>query len=147
MEMYRLTRSKGFGREVKRRIMLGTYALSAGYYEAYYKKACQVRTLIIRDFKSAFTQCDVILMPTTPSPAFKLGEKISDPLDMYLSDIFTIPVNMAGLPGISIPCGFTEKGLPIGMQIIADHFEEEKLIQTSYAFERKTDFRRPLPIG
>ncbi|MEE9612283.1 MAG: Asp-tRNA(Asn)/Glu-tRNA(Gln) amidotransferase subunit GatA [Desulfatiglandales bacterium] len=145
MEMYMSSRSQGFGPEVKRRIMLGTYALSAGYYEAYYKKACQVRTLLLRDFERVFGQCDVVVMPTTPTPAFLLGEKLSDPLQMYLSDVFTIPVNMAGLPGISIPCGFSKDGLPIGLQIIANHFEEEKVIQTAYAFEQSTDFHRKRP--
>lgn len=145
MEMYTSSRSQGFGPEVKRRIMLGTYALSAGYYEAYYKKACQVRTLLLKDFELVFGQCDVVVMPTTPTPAFLLGEKLNDPLQMYLSDIFTIPVNMAGLPGISIPCGFSKDGLPIGLQIIANHFEEEKVIQTAYAFEQNTDFHQKRP--
>jgi aspartyl-tRNA(Asn)/glutamyl-tRNA(Gln) amidotransferase subunit A len=145
MEMYMSSRSQGFGPEVKRRIMLGTYALSAGYYEAYYKKACQVRTLLLRDFERVFGQCDVVVMPTTPTPAFLLGEKLSDPLQMYLSDAFTIPVNMAGLPGISIPCGFSKDGLPIGLQIIANHFEEGKVIQTAYAFEQSTDFHHKRP--
>jgi aspartyl-tRNA(Asn)/glutamyl-tRNA(Gln) amidotransferase subunit A len=145
MKMYRVSRSHGFGPEVKRRIMLGTYALSAGYYDAYYKKACQVRTLLLRDFESVFGHCDVVVMPTTPTPAFLLGEKLSDPLQMYLSDIFTIPVNMAGLPAISIPCGFSKDGLPIGLQIIANHFEEEKLIQSAFAYEQSTDFHHKRP--
>jgi len=145
MEMYRESRSQGFGPEVKRRIMLGTYALSAGYYEAYYRKASQVRTLIREDFQKAFSQCDVLLMPTAPTPAFNLGEKVDDPLQMYLSDIFTIPCNLAGLPGLSLPCGISREGLPIGLQILADHFQEEKIFRVAYTYEENTDFhlRRP----
>lgn len=145
LHMYEQTRSQGFGAEVKRRIMLGTYALSAGYYEAYYKKASQVRTLITRDFQQAFEQCDAIIMPTAPTPAFRLGEKVADPLLMYLSDIFTIPGNLAGLPGLSLPCGFSQEGLPIGLQILANHFQEEKIFQVAYAFEQNTDFHRRKP--
>jgi len=145
LEMYRTTRMQGFGAEVKRRIMIGTYALSAGYYDAYYKKASQVRALIKRDFEEAFKKCDVILTPTTPTPAFKIGEKTDDPLQMYLSDIFTISTNLAGIPGISVPCGFTSGGLPIGVQFLAGHFEEGKLIQVASAYERnaKIEKRRP----
>jgi aspartyl-tRNA(Asn)/glutamyl-tRNA(Gln) amidotransferase subunit A len=146
LEMYLCSRSKGFGQEVKRRIMLGTYALSAGYYEAYYKKACQVRTLLIEDFKAAFEVCDVIVMPTAPTTAFRLGEKVEDPLQMYLSDVFTIPVNMAGLPGISVPCGWDSRGLPVGVQIVSGHFEEEKILRVAYAYERAVSLlgtRRP----
>ncbi|MEN6421144.1 MAG: Asp-tRNA(Asn)/Glu-tRNA(Gln) amidotransferase subunit GatA [Smithella sp.] len=145
LEMYRTTRMEGFGAEVKRRIMIGTYALSAGYYDAYYKKASQVRALIKRDFDEAFKTCDVILTPTSPTPAFKIGEKTDDPLQMYLSDIFTISTNLAGIPGISIPCGFTSGGLPIGMQFLAGHFEEGKLIQIASAYEKnaKNEKRRP----
>ncbi len=142
MEMYRCSRSGGFGPEVKRRIMLGTYALSAGYYDAYYKKACQVRTLLIRDFKEAFQQCDLLVMPTAPTTAFKLGEKLDDPLQMYLSDVYTIPVNMAGLPGISIPCGFDAAGLPIGLQMVSAHFQEEMLLHVAHAYERATDHHK-----
>ncbi len=138
MEMYRETRSRGFGAEVKRRIMLGTYALSAGYYDAYYRKAAQVRTLVRRDFEEAFAACDVLLTPTAPTPAFKLGEKVDDPLQMYLSDIFTIPCNLAGLPGLSLPCGFSQDGLPIGLQILGNHFAEEKILQAAYAYEQNT---------
>jgi aspartyl-tRNA(Asn)/glutamyl-tRNA(Gln) amidotransferase subunit A len=145
LEMYKETRLQGFGAEVKRRIMLGTYALSAGYYDAYYRKASQVRTLIGEDFQKAFARCDALVMPTAPTPAFKLGEKVDDPLQMYLSDIFTIPCNLAGLPGLSLPCGFSGEGLPIGLQILADHFQEEKILRVAYAFEQNTDFhtRRP----
>jgi aspartyl-tRNA(Asn)/glutamyl-tRNA(Gln) amidotransferase subunit A len=145
LEMYKETRSQGFGAEVKRRIMLGTYALSAGYYEAYYRKASQVRTLIRKDFQKAFSQCDVLLMPTAPTPAFRLGEKVDDPLQMYLSDIFTIPCNLAGLPGLSLPCGFSLRGLPVGLQILANHFQEEKILRVAYTFEQNTEFHRRKP--
>jgi aspartyl-tRNA(Asn)/glutamyl-tRNA(Gln) amidotransferase subunit A len=145
LDMYKKTRMQGFGAEVKRRIMIGTYALSAGYYDAYYKKASQVRALIKKDFEEAFKKCDVILTPTTPTPAFKIGEKTDDPLQMYLSDIFTISTNLAGIPGISVPCGFTSGGLPIGVQFLAGHFEEGKLIQVASAYEKnaKIEKRRP----
>lgn len=145
LDMYQETRWKGFGAEVKRRIMLGTYALSAGYYDAYYLKASRVRTLIRDDFEKAFEKCDVIVMPTAPTPAFKLGEKVDDPLQMYLSDIFTIPCNLAGIPGLSLPCGFARKGLPIGLQILGNHFQEEKILRTAYAFERNTDYHKRKP--
>jgi aspartyl-tRNA(Asn)/glutamyl-tRNA(Gln) amidotransferase subunit A len=145
MEMYKESRSQGFGAEVKRRIMLGTYALSAGYYEAYYRKASQVRTLIREDFQKAFSQCDVLLMPTAPTPAFKLGEKVDDPLQMYLSDIFTIPCNLAGLPGLSLPCGFSREGLPIGLQILGNHFQEEKIFRVAYTYEQNTEFHLKKP--
>jgi aspartyl-tRNA(Asn)/glutamyl-tRNA(Gln) amidotransferase subunit A len=145
MEMYQETRSEGFGPEVKRRIMLGTYVLSSGYYDAYYRKASQVRTLIKEDFEKAFDQCDVIITPTAPTPAFRLGEKMQDPLQMYLSDIFTISVNLAGVPAISIPCGFSKEGLPIGLQIIGRHLEEEKIIQAAYTFEQNTDHHLKRP--
>ena len=145
LEMYEKTRSQGFGAEVKRRIMLGTYALSAGYYDAYYRKASQVRTLIWQDFQKAFAQCHALLTPPAPSPAFRIGEKANDPLQMYLSDIFTIPCNLAGLPGLSLPCGFTSQGLPIGLQILANHFQEETILRVAYAFEQNTDFHRRKP--
>ncbi len=145
LDMYQNTRSKGFGPEVKRRIMLGTYALSSGYYEAYYKKASQVRTLIMEDFKKGFGVCDVILTPSTPTPPFKIGEKIDDPLQMYLSDVFTIPANLAGLPAISVPCGFSADGLPIGLQLLGNHFAEEKLLRVAYNFELATDFHTKKP--
>src|SRR2546428_601711 len=135
LEMYMKTRQEGFGAEVKRRIMLGTYALSAGYYDAYYGKAQAVRTLIKRDFDEAFKEVDVIVTPTMPTPAFKLGEKIQDPLQMYLSDIYTISVNLTGLPAISLPCGLSSGKLPIGLQIIGRPFEEEKVLRAAYAYE------------
>lgn len=143
IKMYKMTRSAGFGAEVKRRIMIGTYSLSSGYYDAYYKKASQVRALIKKDYSEA--ECDVILTPVTPTPAFKIGEKIGDPLQMYLSDIMTISANLAGIPGISVPCGYTKSGLPIGVQFLAKHFEEGKLIQIASAYEKnsKIEKRRP----
>jgi len=144
-DMYMRTRDEGFGAEVKRRIMLGTYALSAGYYDAYYKKAQQVRTLIRQDFDQAFQQVDVLVAPTAPTPAFKIGEKTDDPLQMYLSDIFTVPVNLAGIPGITIPCGFSSGGLPIGLQIIGKPFGEETLLRVAYAFEQQTEYHRRKP--
>jgi aspartyl-tRNA(Asn)/glutamyl-tRNA(Gln) amidotransferase subunit A len=140
LAMYQRTRATGFGTEVKRRIMLGTYALSAGYYDAYYLKAQKVRTLIRRDFERAFETQDVLVMPTAPTTAFRIGEKTSDPLQMYLSDIFTISVNLAGLPGLSLPCGFDASGLPIGLQIVGRPFEEERVFQAAYAFEQATDW-------
>jgi len=136
INMYRYTRKEGFGAEVKRRIMLGTYSLSSGYYDAYYLKAQKVCRLIFEDFMNAFKQVDLIITPTTPTTAFKLGEKINDPLQMYLSDIFTIPCNLAGLPGISIPCGYDDKGLPIGLQILSSHFNEKLLLQLAYFIEQ-----------
>ncbi|MBN2568296.1 MAG: Asp-tRNA(Asn)/Glu-tRNA(Gln) amidotransferase subunit GatA [Deltaproteobacteria bacterium] len=145
MDMYKLSRSDGFGAEVKRRIMIGTYALSSGYYDAYYKKASQVRALIKRDFETAFDTCDVIVAPVTPTPAFKIGEKIDDPLEMYLNDIFTLSANLAGIPGISVPCGFTKGGLPIGVQFLAPHFGEGKLLQAAYAYELNAHIERRRP--
>ena len=145
LDMYKKSRSTGFGAEVKRRIIIGTYVLSSGYYDAYYKKASQVRALIRRDFDEAFKQCDVILTPTTPTPAFKIGEKTDDPMQMYLSDIFTISTNLAGIPGMSIPCGFSANGLPIGMQFLAGHFKEERLIQIGSAFEKLANLEKRRP--
>jgi aspartyl-tRNA(Asn)/glutamyl-tRNA(Gln) amidotransferase subunit A len=145
IQMYRDTRSKGFGSEVQRRIIIGTYALSAGYYDAYYKKASQVRTLIMRDFAQAFETCDVLLAPVAPTPAFKLGEKLEDPLAMYLSDIYTLPPSLAGIAGMSVPCGFSGQGLPIGLQILGKHFDEEELIRVAYNFEQATDFHTKKP--
>ncbi len=145
LDMYKKTRSAGFGAEVKRRIMLGTYALSSGYYDAYYKKASQVRALIKRDFDRVFTGCDVILTPTTPTAAFRIGEKTDDPMQMYLSDIFTISANLAGIPGISVPCGFTSGGLPIGVQFLAGHFQEGRLIQIARAFEKAANIEKRRP--
>jgi len=146
IDMYCRTRSEGFGNEVKRRIMLGNYALSSGYYDAYYMKASKVRNLIKSDFDVAFEKVDCIMCPTSPVPAFKIGERANNPLEMYLSDIYTIPANLAGIPGISIPCGFSKTGLPIGMQILAKHFEEKKILQIAYAFERETDFHLKKPV-
>jgi len=143
--MYQATRAKGFGAEVKRRIMLGTYALSAGYYDAYYKKALQVRTLIQRDFTDAFTKCDIILTPTSPTAAFRSGEKVEDPLVMYLSDVFTISANLAGLPGISLPCGFNSKGLPIGLQLIGKAFDEQTLLRVTQTYQSQTDWHTKRP--
>jgi len=145
MDMYIRTRAQGFGAEVKRRIMLGTYALSSGYYEAYYRKAQQVRTLIKQDFEDAFKKVDVIATPTTPTAAFKVGEKTADPLQMYLSDIFTISVNLAGVPGISVPCGFTSDNLPVGLQLIGKHFGEESILQVAHAYEQSTDWHKRKP--
>jgi aspartyl-tRNA(Asn)/glutamyl-tRNA(Gln) amidotransferase subunit A len=146
IEMMSKTREEGFGAEVKRRIMIGTYALSAGYYEAYYGKAQKVRTLIRRDFEAAFSKADVILTPTAPTPAFRLGEKTDDPLTMYLSDIFTIPCNLAGIPGISVPCGMSPEGLPIGAQLLGRHFREETLFAAAAAIERALPLPRVAPL-
>ena len=140
-EIYKKSRSEAFGAEVKRRIILGTYVLSSGYYDAYYKKAQQVRTLVMKEFNKAFEKYDVIITPTSPTVAFKLGSKSENPMEMYLSDICTVSVNIAGLPGISIPCGVDSEGMPIGMQIIGNKFCEETIIKTAYAFEQKTKFR------
>ena len=141
IEMYRNTRGRGFGAEVKRRIMLGTYALSAGYYDAYYLRAQKVRTLIARDFTDAFTRADVIVTPTSPTPAFRLGERTQDPLKMYLADIYTVTGSLAGVPGISVPCGKTPDGLPVGMQILGPHFSEERVLQLAHAFEKAGGFK------
>jgi aspartyl-tRNA(Asn)/glutamyl-tRNA(Gln) amidotransferase subunit A len=146
IEMMSKTRAEGFGEEVKRRIMIGTYALSAGYYEAFYGKAQKVRTLIRRDFAKAFEAADVLLTPTAPTPAFRLGEKTGDPLTMYLSDIYTIPCNLAGIPGISVPCGFSAEGLPIGAQLLADSFREETLFTAAGAIERGLPVPRTAPL-
>ena len=135
-EMYRRSRDQGFGSEVKRRIMLGTYALSAGYYDAYYLKAQRVRTLLTRDFEEAFKKVDVIVGPTSPTPAFKLGEKVDDPLAMYLADIYTVTANLAGIPGISIPVGVNQEKLPIGMQILGKHFDEGTILRAAHAYEQ-----------
>ncbi|MEK6660742.1 MAG: Asp-tRNA(Asn)/Glu-tRNA(Gln) amidotransferase subunit GatA [candidate division NC10 bacterium] len=145
LEMYQRSRREGFGPEVKRRVMLGTYALSAGYYDAYYLKAQKVRTLIRRDFEQAFERCEVIATPTSPTPAFKVGEKTENPLQMYLSDIFTISVNLAGLPGMSIPCGFTKAGLPIGFQLIGKPFDEATVLKVAHAYEQATDWHLRKP--
>ena len=136
IEMYKQTRSKGFGAEVKRRILIGTYALSSGYYDAYYKKASQVRTLILNDFKKAFESCDVLISPVTPTAAWKMGENTENPLAIYMSDILTLSANLAGIPGMSVPGGFTADGLPIGVQLQAAHFQEEKLLKTGFNLEK-----------
>ncbi|MFC1704457.1 Asp-tRNA(Asn)/Glu-tRNA(Gln) amidotransferase subunit GatA [Candidatus Omnitrophota bacterium] len=145
IEMYKQTRKEGFGKEAKRRIMLGTYALSAGYYDAYYLRALKVRTLIKNDFDQAFKDVDCIVTPTSPTPAFKIGEKSENPLAMYLSDIFTISANLAGIPAISIPCGFTKKNLPIGLQILAKPFAEEALFKVAYSYEQATEWYKQAP--
>jgi aspartyl-tRNA(Asn)/glutamyl-tRNA(Gln) amidotransferase subunit A len=142
LEMYANTRTQGFGAEVRRRIMLGTYTLSAGYYETYYRKASQVRHLIRQDFETAFEQCQVLATPVSPTPAPRLGEMTADPLTMYLSDIFTISVNLAGIPGLSVPCGFSPAGLPIGLQLLGPPLGEATLLQAAYAFEQATDFHK-----
>ncbi len=143
--MVQTTRAQGFGAEVKRRIMLGTYALSAGYYDAYYKKALQVRTLIQQDFNQAFQHCDVLLTPTSPTVAFKQGEKTDDPLTMYLSDIFTISINLAGLPGLNVPCGFSREGLPIGMQLIGRAYDESSLLKVAHVYQQQTSWHTQTP--
>ncbi|MGN1400292.1 MAG: Asp-tRNA(Asn)/Glu-tRNA(Gln) amidotransferase subunit GatA [Bacillus sp. (in: firmicutes)] len=145
IDMYKNTRAEGFGTEVKRRIMLGTFALSSGYYDAYYKKAQQVRTLIKKDFEDVFENYDVIVGPTTPTPAFRIGEKTNDPLTMYVNDILTIPVNLAGVPGISVPCGLSKEGLPLGLQIIGKHFDESTVYRVAHAFEQATDHHKKRP--
>lgn len=144
IDLYKKTRAEGFGEEVKRRIMLGTFALSSGYYDAYYKKAQKVRTLIKKDFEDVFQKYDVIIGPTTPTPAFKIGENVKDPLTMYANDILTIPVNLAGVPGISIPCGFAD-GLPLGLQIIGKHFDEGTVYKVAHAFEQATNYHKQKP--
>jgi aspartyl-tRNA(Asn)/glutamyl-tRNA(Gln) amidotransferase subunit A len=145
VEVYSKSRQEAFGKEVKRRIMLGTYALSSGYYDAYYLKALKVRNLIRADFVEAFEQCDCIMMPVAPTTAFKIGEKVDDPLQMYLSDIYTIAANLAGIPGISVPCGFDDKGLPIGLQILAPAFAEDKLLRIARMFEKETNWHVKRP--
>ncbi|MCB0347895.1 MAG: Asp-tRNA(Asn)/Glu-tRNA(Gln) amidotransferase subunit GatA, partial [Bdellovibrionales bacterium] len=144
-ELYMNTRGVGFGDEVKRRIMLGTYSLSSGYYDAYYLKACKVRRLLQKDFLDAFTKCDLLLSPVTTSPAFRIGERVEDPLKMYLNDIYTTSTNLAGLPGMSVPAGFTKLGLPVGVQLTAKHFEEDKIFKIANTIEEisKVADRRP----
>jgi aspartyl-tRNA(Asn)/glutamyl-tRNA(Gln) amidotransferase subunit A len=145
MDMYKHTRSRGFGREVQRRIIIGTYALSAGYYDAYYGKASQVRAMIMADFSKAFDTCDILLAPVAPTPAFRIGEKTDDPLTMYLTDIFTLSANMAGVPGISVPGGFSAKGLPIGIQMMAGRFDELSLVRAAYGMEKSLGLDRLFP--
>lgn len=146
IEMYARSREEGFGDEVKRRIILGTYALSSGYYDAYYLKAAKVRTLIQRDFAQAFEACDVIAAPVAPTPAFRIGEKTDDPLQMYMGDVFTLSCNLAGIPGLSVPCGFTAGGLPIGLQLLGKPFDELTLLQVARAYERETEWHRRRPV-
>ncbi len=144
--MYCKTRAQGFGAEVKRRILIGTYVLSHGYYDAYYLQAQRIRRLIADDFAEAFRQCDVVLGPTSPSTAFRLGEKAADPVQMYLSDIYTIAVNLAGLPAMSIPCGFAG-GLPAGLQLIGNYFTEARLLDIAHRYQQVTDWHRQCPAG
>jgi aspartyl-tRNA(Asn)/glutamyl-tRNA(Gln) amidotransferase subunit A len=146
VEMYNRSRSQGFGEEVKRRILIGTYALSSGYYDAFYKKASQVRTLIKDDFAKAFAQCDLMVSPVCPTPSWKMGEKADDPLAMYLSDILTLSANLAGIPGMSVPCGFSSNGLPIGMQLQATHFNEEVLLKAAYNLEQRAGVVGKKPV-
>jgi aspartyl-tRNA(Asn)/glutamyl-tRNA(Gln) amidotransferase subunit A len=145
--LYVETRTRGFGPEVKRRILLGTFALSAGYYEAYYGRAMRARALLAHDFAEAFRNADVIVCPSIPSPAFRLGEKVDDPLQMYLSDVFTVPASLAGLPAVSVPSGLSPEGLPLGLQVIAPRFEEERMFAAARAFEREIEFPRDPPAG
>jgi aspartyl-tRNA(Asn)/glutamyl-tRNA(Gln) amidotransferase subunit A len=146
-DMYKKTRAQGFGAEVKRRILIGTYVLSHGYYDAYYLKAQKLRRLIARDFAEAFKQCDVVMSPTAPDTAFKLGEKTQDPVQMYLNDIYTTPANLAGLPGMSIPCGFDGKKLPIGLQIVGNYFSEAKMLNAAHQYQQVTDWHKRMPEG
>ncbi|OGX18161.1 MAG: hypothetical protein A2Y01_05765 [Omnitrophica WOR_2 bacterium GWC2_44_8] len=144
-DMYEKTRDSGFGYEAKRRIILGTYVLSHGYYEAYYLRALKVRALIANDFANVFKECDCIVTPTSPTPAFAIGEKTQNPLAMYLSDIYTISVNLAGIPAISVPCGLSKAGLPVGLQIIAKAFDEEMLLKVAHAYEQSTPWHKEKP--
>jgi aspartyl-tRNA(Asn)/glutamyl-tRNA(Gln) amidotransferase subunit A len=146
-EMYEKTRAEGFGAEVKRRILIGTYVLSHGYYDAYYIRAQKLRRVIARDFAEAFKRCDLIMGPTTPTTAFRLGEKSADPVQMYLSDIYTIAVNLAGLPGMSIPCGFDRGQLPVGLQIIGNYFSESQMLNVAHCYQRATDWHTRVPPG
>jgi aspartyl-tRNA(Asn)/glutamyl-tRNA(Gln) amidotransferase subunit A len=144
--MYRQTREEGFGPEVKRRIMLGTYVLSAGYYDAYYRKAQQVRTLIKQDFLNAFKSCDAIITPTSPTPAFNIGEKVDDPLAMYLNDIYTVTGNLSGVPGLSAPCGISSERLPIGYQLLGPYWSEPALFKLAHAYEQAKPFTEKPPV-
>ncbi len=146
-DMYRKTRAQGFGAEAKRRILIGTYVLSHGYYDAYYLKAQQIRRLIARDFTEAFAKCDIIMGPAAPSVAFDLGAKSKDPVQMYLDDLYTIPINLAGLPGMSIPCGFGAKGRPVGLQIVGNYFDEARMLAVANAFQQVTDWHTRVPKG
>jgi aspartyl-tRNA(Asn)/glutamyl-tRNA(Gln) amidotransferase subunit A len=147
LDMYRKSRAQGFGQEVKRRILIGTYVLSHGYYDAYYIQAQRVRRLIARDFAEVFKRCDVIMGPTSPTTAFRIGEKMGDPVQMYLNDIYTIPANLAGLPGLSIPCGIDAKGLPVGLQIVGNYFAEAKMLGIAHRFQQATDWHMRMPAG
>ena len=147
LDLYKKTRAQGFGQEVKRRILIGTYVLSHGYYDAYYIQAQRVRRLIARDFAEVFKRCDVIMGPTSPTTAFRIGEKMGDPVQMYLNDIYTIPANLAGLPGLSIPCGFDGKGLPIGLQIVGNHFSEARMLGIAHRYQQATDWHTRMPPG
>jgi aspartyl-tRNA(Asn)/glutamyl-tRNA(Gln) amidotransferase subunit A len=147
MDMYKKTRAEGFGAEAKRRIMIGTYVLSHGYYDAYYLKAQQIRRLIARDFAAAFKGCDVIMGPAAPSVAFDLGARTTDPVQMYLDDLYTIPINLAGLPGMSIPCGFGDRGRPVGLQVIGNYFDEARMLRVAHAFQQATDWHIRTPAG
>jgi aspartyl-tRNA(Asn)/glutamyl-tRNA(Gln) amidotransferase subunit A len=147
IDMYKKTRAEGFGDEVKRRILVGTYVLSHGYYDAYYLQAQRIRRLVARDFAEAFKRCDVIMGPTSPTTAFRLGEKMDDPLLMYLNDIFTIPASLAGLPGMSVPCGFDSKGLPVGLQVVGNYFAEAKMLNVAHQYQQVTDWHSRAPSG
>jgi aspartyl-tRNA(Asn)/glutamyl-tRNA(Gln) amidotransferase subunit A len=147
MDLYKKTRAEGFGPEAKRRIMIGTYVLSHGYYDAYYLKAQKIRRLIARDFAEAFKACDVIMGPAAPSVAFDLGARTTDPVQMYLDDLYTIPINLAGLPGMSIPCGFGSKGRPVGLQIVGNYFDEARMLRVAHAFQQATDWHTRTPVG
>ena len=146
-DMYKKTRAEGFGAEVKRRILVGTYVLSHGYYDAYYLKAQQVRRLIADDFRRAYEKCDVIMGPTAPSAAFPIGAKSDDPVEMYLNDIFTVAANLTGAPAMSIPCGFTAAGLPIGLQLQGDYFSEARLVAIAHRYQQATDWHQRVPDG
>jgi aspartyl-tRNA(Asn)/glutamyl-tRNA(Gln) amidotransferase subunit A len=145
--MYMKTRAQGFGAEVKRRILIGTYVLSHGYYDAYYLQAQKVRRLIAQDFAEAFQRCDVIMGPTSPTTAFKLGAKTADPVQMYLNDIYTVPAPLAGIPGLSIPCGFGDGNLPVGLQIMGNYFAEARLLNIAHQYQRVTDWHKRMPPG
>jgi aspartyl-tRNA(Asn)/glutamyl-tRNA(Gln) amidotransferase subunit A len=147
LDLYKKTRAQGFGAEVKRRILIGTYVLSHGYYDAYYIQAQRVRRLIARDFAEVFKRCDVIMGPTSPTTAFRIGEKVDDPVQMYLNDIYTIPANLAGLPGLSIPCGLDGKGLPVGLQIIGNTFAEARMLGIAHQYQQATDWHTRAPSG
>ena len=146
-DMYCKTRAEGFGPEVKRRIMIGTYVLSHGYYDAYYLQAQRLRRLIARDFTEAFAKCDLIMGPAAPTVAFDLGAKTTDPVQMYLDDLYTIPINLAGLPGMSIPCGFGAQGRPVGLQIVGNYFDEARMLAAAHAYQQATDWHTRVPPG